>query len=131
MPFRLCPKALPTDGASHFLLSGDGSRPSTMQVPANASSAQGQCGQADSVSANTNRMTPASKGPFSSSQVSPEADTGQAFAPACPSPLQVSIDKILAFVNPQLDRHSGKAAGPLPRQPGRDEPVVHRGNDTR
>lgn len=118
MPSRLFARALPTDGALHSLLSGVVFRPSTMQLPANASSAQGQCGKLTTLplraSANTNTMTSAPNRSFSSSQVFRETDTGRGFAPSRPppQPLQVSIDKI-AFANSQLDRHSGEAVGSL------------------
>lgn len=90
----------------HPLLSGVVSRPSPMQVPANASSAEGQCGKLTTLplraSANTNTMTTAPNEPFSSSRVLREAHTGQAFAPACTPPLlQVSTDE-KAFAIPNL-----------------------------
>lgn len=60
---------------------------SLMRLPANASSAQGQCGKLTALplraSANTNTMTTRS---FSSSQAFREAHTGQAFAPSRPLP---------------------------------------------
>lgn len=90
MPSRSFAKALPTDGALHSLLSGVVFRPSPMQLPANASSAQGQCGKLTTLplraSANTNTMTTAPNRSFSSSQVFRETDTGQAFAPSRPPP---------------------------------------------
>lgn len=90
MPSRLFAKALPTDGALRSLLSGVVSRPSPMQLPANASSTQGQCGKLTPLplraSANTNTMTTAPNRSFSSSQVFRETDTGQAFAPSRPPP---------------------------------------------
>lgn len=107
MPSPLFAEALPTDGASHSLLSDAVSRSSPTQLPANASSAQGQCGKLTTLplraSANTNTMTTAPNRSFSSSQVIREADTGQAFAPSRPPPgvrvaPQVSIDNI-AFTN--------------------------------
>lgn len=107
MPSRLFAKALPTDGALHLLLSGVVFRPSPMQLPANASSTQGQCGKLTPLplraSANTNTMTTAPNRSFSSSQVYRETDTGQAFAPSRPpsQPPQGSIDEI-AFANPNL-----------------------------
>lgn len=81
MPSPLFAEALPTDAASHSLLSDAVSRPSPTQLPANASSAQGQCGKLTTLP-----LTTAPNRSFSSSQVIREADTGQAFAPSRPPP---------------------------------------------
>lgn len=142
MPSTWFAKALPTDGASRSLLyrAVFFFHPSPMRLPANASSAQGQCGKLTALllraSADTNTMATAPNRSFSSSQAFREAHRGQAFAPSRPPPTPGSPFeyRVIKYHSPIFNLTAILvrllALSPL-RLFGRDEPVVHRSDDTR
>lgn len=109
---------MPTDGASPFPFVRGGFSPESHASARQRFVCARSVRQADELllraSADTNRMTTSPNGSFSSTQLFRASDTGQAFAPADPSPsyFKYRFDR-MSFANPKLDRHFAEAGGSL------------------
>lgn len=109
---------MPTDGASPFPFVRGGFSPESHASARQRFVCARSVRQADELllraSADTYRMTTSPNGSFSSTQLFRASDTGQAFAPADPSPsyFKYRFDR-MSFANPKLDRHFAEAGGSL------------------